>query len=124
MCSIFRNISRSILCNTLNEYCTYSSTSHGPNSILGNQNTSKNTKNGVIGSDFPSTNSDVLSSIAENKHEGKSSSGKKTTFKHNPSLSQINQRSGSTSETPTTKAKSQWSEHTWSKYIYQIYEYV
>ena len=46
--------------------------------------------------------------------EGKTSTGKKGVLKHNPSIGQIN--SESTSDTPKNKAKTQWSEHVWSKY--------
>ena len=88
----------------------YSSTTHGPNNILSNSNIPKSSKNGtIIGSD-PNSTSDVHGSVST---DGKSSSGKKGVLKHNQSIGQIN--SESTSETPTNKAKTQWSEHVWSK---------
>ena len=47
-------------------------------------------------------------------NEGKGSAGKKGASKQvHPPIGQINNESAS--ETPTNKAKTQWSEHVWSK---------
>ena len=90
-----------------------SSTAYGPNTIQPNQHISKNTKNGtIIGSD-PSSTTDLHASFS---NEGKGSAGKKGAFKQvHPPIGQINNESAS--ETPTNKAKTQWSEHVWSKYL-------
>ena len=92
-----------------------SSTPHGPNSILSNSNLHKSTKNGtIIGSD-PSSTTDIHGAVS---NEGKTSSGKKGGSKHHPPIGQT--KNESTSDTPTNKAKTQWSEHVWSKYFNKL----
>ena len=59
-----------------------------------------------IGSD-PSSTSDLYAT------DSRTSSGKKSAFKQNAHPGQIS--NDSAFETPTSKTKTQWSEHVWSK---------
>ena len=95
-----------------------SSTSHGPHGILSNPHLSKNTKNGtVMGSDVGSI-SDMHHSSSST--DGKSSSAIKCTSRQ---ISQVANTSASNTP-PTSKAKTQWSEHVWSKYYYHVTNYI
>ena len=98
-----------------------SSIPHGSNSIINNPYLPKNTKNGTATMDGrrPKIESDHGSMTDMHAHTStteKSSSGKKGNFKQHTPVGQSSNTSAS--GTPVSKAKTQWSEHVWSKYLY------